>query len=120
MSSTLLDINAVSFKLRLTPQQVRNLCREGKLKAERVGRSWVVEASALEEYYDSNSCGHAADQVNDWSGNSPVERRGPIALSFFSGAMGLAVGLEKAGTKCVALNEIDKWACQTLRKNNSN
>jgi DNA (cytosine-5)-methyltransferase 1 len=29
----------------------------------------------------------------------------------------LAVGLEKAGLKCVALNEIDKWACQTLRKN---
>ena len=29
----------------------------------------------------------------------------------------MAVGLEKAGIKCVALNEIDKWACQTLREN---
>ncbi|MCU0348696.1 MAG: DNA cytosine methyltransferase [Saprospiraceae bacterium] len=120
MSSTLIVINTVAFKLRLTPQQVRNLCWEDKLKAERFGRSWVVEAAAVEEYYDSNTCGHAADQVNDWSGNSPVERRGPIALSFFSGAMGLAVGLEKAGIKCIALNERDKWACQTLRKNNSN
>ena len=32
----------------------------------------------------------------------------------------MAVGLEKAGLKCVALNEIDKWACQTLRKNRPN
>lgn len=39
------------------------------------------------------------------------------ALELFAGAGGLAVGLEKSGIKCVALNEIDKWACQTLRKN---
>lgn len=38
-------------------------------------------------------------------------------LELFAGAGGLAVGLEKAGLKCVALNEIDKWACQTLRAN---
>ncbi|RUA34236.1 MAG: DNA (cytosine-5-)-methyltransferase [Bacteroidetes bacterium] len=41
-------------------------------------------------------------------------------LELFAGAGGLAVGLEKAGLKCVALNEIDKWACQTLRKNRPN
>ncbi len=38
-------------------------------------------------------------------------------LELFAGAGGLAVGLEKSGLKCVALNEIDKWACNTLRKN---
>ncbi|MCF8713772.1 DNA (cytosine-5-)-methyltransferase [Joostella atrarenae] len=38
-------------------------------------------------------------------------------LELFAGAGGLAVGLEKAGISCVALNEIDKWACQTLREN---
>ena len=32
----------------------------------------------------------------------------------------MAVGLEKAGIKCVALNEIDKWACKTLRENRPN
>jgi len=41
-------------------------------------------------------------------------------LELFAGAGGLAVGLEKAGLKCEALNEIDKWACQTLRKNRPN
>jgi len=38
-------------------------------------------------------------------------------LELFAGAGGLAVGLEQSGLKCVALNEIDKWACETLRKN---
>jgi DNA (cytosine-5)-methyltransferase 1 len=38
-------------------------------------------------------------------------------IELFAGAGGLAVGLEKAGLKCAALNEIDKWACETLRKN---
>ncbi len=41
-------------------------------------------------------------------------------LELFAGAGGLALGLEKAGLKCVALNEIDKWACQTLKKNRQN
>lgn len=41
-------------------------------------------------------------------------------LELFAGAGGLAVGMEKAGLKCIALNEIDKWACQTLRKNRPN
>ena len=38
-------------------------------------------------------------------------------LELFAGAGGLAIGMEKAGIDCVALNEMDKWACHTLRKN---
>ncbi len=41
-------------------------------------------------------------------------------LELFAGAGGLAIGMEKAGLKCVALNEIDKHACETLRKNRPN
>jgi DNA (cytosine-5)-methyltransferase 1 len=38
-------------------------------------------------------------------------------LELFAGAGGLAVGLEQAGLRCVALNDVDKWACQTLKNN---
>lgn len=41
-------------------------------------------------------------------------------LELFAGAGGLAVGMENAGLTCEALNEIDKFACATLRKNRPN
>lgn len=39
------------------------------------------------------------------------------SIELFAGAGGLAIGLEKAGFENIALNEIDKNACQTLRYN---
>ena len=38
-------------------------------------------------------------------------------ISLFSGAMGLDLGLEKAGFKIRACVEMDKYACSTIRKN---
>ncbi|MCF8360565.1 MAG: DNA (cytosine-5-)-methyltransferase [Prolixibacteraceae bacterium] len=39
------------------------------------------------------------------------------SIELFAGAGGLAIGLEKAGINCLALNEFDHWACETLRQN---
>lgn len=38
-------------------------------------------------------------------------------LELFAGAGGLALGLEKAGFKAQMLNDVDKYACQTLKHN---
>ena len=38
-------------------------------------------------------------------------------VELFAGCGGMALGMEKAGFKTVLLNEIDKRACQTLKKN---
>ena len=38
-------------------------------------------------------------------------------IELFAGAGGLAIGMEKSGFDSVLLNEIDKQACNTLRKN---
>lgn len=38
-------------------------------------------------------------------------------ISLFSGAMGLDLGLEQAGFRCIACNEIDEVAVQTIRLN---
>ncbi|KIM11202.1 MAG: DNA methyltransferase [Sulfuricurvum sp. PC08-66] len=39
------------------------------------------------------------------------------SIELFAGAGGLALGLEKAGFQAQLLNEIDKYACETLKKN---
>lgn len=39
------------------------------------------------------------------------------SIELFAGAGGLALGLEKAGFEAQLLNEIDKYACETLKKN---
>lgn len=39
------------------------------------------------------------------------------ALSLFSGAMGLDIGLEASGIETVACCELDKWCCATIRRN---
>ncbi|CAL2092390.1 Modification methylase Eco47II [Tenacibaculum sp. 190524A02b] len=52
--------------------------------------------------------------------NTEISLKEYKVLELFAGAGGLAIGLEQSGIKCVALNEIDKWACQTLRENRPN
>lgn len=65
--------------------------------------------------------GNLFDEVLEDDVSNYVEPENEYSiLELFAGAGGLAIGLEKAGLKCVALNEIDKWACQTLRNNRPN
>lgn len=57
------------------------------------------------------------ESIDDETSNVIAPDHNYSALELFAGAGGLAIGMEKAGLNCIALNEIDKWACQTLRSN---
>lgn len=99
-------------------ETLRRWDREGKLSAirEPISNYRVYKKSDILSLFDGFL------QV-DLDNNNPnyVE---PIdeykVLELFAGAGGLAIGLEQSGLKCVALNEIDKYACETLRKNRPN
>jgi DNA (cytosine-5)-methyltransferase 1 len=96
-------------------ETLRRWDREGKLSAVRepLSNYRVYKREQVEMLF--------AEFVNngnqDFVTNEVEPHNNYSVLELFAGAGGLAVGLEKSGLKCVALNEIDKWACQTLRNN---
>jgi DNA (cytosine-5)-methyltransferase 1 len=117
MASTLIDIKKAAKKLSLTPQQVRNLCRARKIPCEKVGGAWVIHESEISNYYDLNTCGIAEDQAAYIATPVNKKKNKPIALSFFSGAMGMDIGLEQAGFETLLCCEIDNACRKTILKN---
>jgi len=96
------------------PETLRRWDNEGKLSASREPMSnyRVYKKNQLEIFPEFQA------YIENGKYSNYVEAQNEYAvLELFAGAGGLAIGMEKAGLKCAALNEIDKWACQTLRDN---
>ncbi len=95
-------------------ETLRRWDREGKLLAVREPMSnyRVYKREEVESLFSEFS-----DSQKESVSNYVEPLKSYKVLELFAGAGGLAAGMELAGLKCVALNEIDKWACQTLRKN---
>ncbi|MEA9393615.1 DNA cytosine methyltransferase [Acerihabitans sp. TG2] len=107
--STILTVNEVSEILGISPQRVRALCRSGYLHdARQAGRVWLIDKQSVMKYKNNL---FTEDRI------TKVTTSEPIALSFFSGAMGLDLGIEKAGFKTLLACEIDKSARKTIKSN---
>lgn len=99
--------------LGCTEQYVRKLIRNGKVPASRHGRTWLIPEETL----------HSHRMKTDL--DSPVEDHARAsrtknkinALSFFSGALGLDLGLEMAGIEVLLASEIDKACRETITLN---
>lgn len=108
------SLNEVSEILGKSKETLRRWDRDGKFSA-------VREPISQYRIYKKEQVNALLEQLSidyeDTVDNSVNPIKEFNVLELFAGAGGLAVGLEKAGIKCVALNEIDKWACQTLREN---
>jgi len=109
----MLTVNDVSKLLKITEQQVRNLLRKGNIQAQMVGKQWIIQPEAVEKYIKDSSIIIEPDDHPNMNDKLPDI----IALSFFSGAMGLDIGLEKGGIKPILACEIDKYCRMTIAAN---
>lgn len=111
----LLTVEEISSTLGYTPQHIRSLIREGKLPAQKIGKQWVLNETALEYPIESSN---TITYDNSDRMNSMKELPKVKVLSFFSGAMGLDLGLKKAGLEVILASEIDKSCRETIVTNN--
>lgn len=110
--NVLLSIKLASDRLNVSEQHVRTLVRDQQIEALRVGRSWVIREDALDAYLTRKGSSVPADRSRP-SGYLPKIK----ALSFFSGAMGLDLGLEQCGIHMLLACEIDKSCRKTIAIN---
>jgi len=108
-----LSTKEVASVLKITEQSVRMAIRAKKLKGTMVGKQWVILRRDLDKFLKNS------DFIIE-----PDDRRRPsselpniVALSFFSGAMGLDLGMEMAGITPILACEIDKSCRKTIITN---
>lgn len=116
--STYITTKEAADLLNVSVQRVRTLCRSKAIPAKKFGRSWVIDSDNLKHYGIKNAHMIAEDHPS-YDATSEANNK-PIALSFFSGAMGLDLGLEKAGFDIRLACEVDKFCRQTIALNKPN
>jgi DNA (cytosine-5)-methyltransferase 1 len=107
-------LSEVADLLSVSKETLRRWDRNGKLSAVREPMSnyRLYKKDQLKIFDELDFLFHSDENTNFVEAHKPYN-----AIELFAGAGGLAVGLEQAGVKCLALNEIDHWAAETLRKN---
>ena len=109
----LLSVNDVAKILKVSAQYARRLISDGKIKANRVGKQWIINQTAINDYIQKyNVCIEPDDHPRLSNELPPI-----IALSFFSGAMGLDIGMEQGGIQALLACEFNKFCRMTIQKN---
>lgn len=108
------SISEVADLLSVSKETLRRWDNNGKLKAirEPMSNYRVYNKNQLRIF---DSLDFLFNKTEDE--NSELPNMNYNAIELFAGAGGLALGLEQSGINCLALNEYDHWACETLRKN---
>ena len=101
-----------SKKLQLSEQRIRGLAATGQLEASKVGISWVISPDSVEELARQRGLDAPVHKPRRLKGDNSLK-----VISFFTGAMGLDLGLEEAGLETIMACESDKWSRATISKN---
>ncbi|MBM3788542.1 MAG: DNA cytosine methyltransferase [Acidobacteria bacterium] len=112
--SDFLTTQQAARHLGCTEQYVRRLIKNGQVPASRHGTAWLIPEETL------NGHRMKADLRNESVGDHGRDKKSKSqfkALSFFSGALGLDLGLERAGLEVLLMSEIDKACRETIALN---
>lgn len=112
--NSLFSVQDVAINLKVTTQYVRKLINNNKLIATRIGNQWVIAQEHLELYKNENEIQIEPDDHERRTNDLPEI----IALSFFSGAMGLDIGMKNGGIPSLLACESNKFCRMTIEKNN--
>ena len=109
----MLSVHEVAQQLKVTDQHIRSVLRKGELKAEMVGKRWIIQQADVDAYIKKYRITIEPDDRQRKSDKlSEI-----VALSFFSGAMGLDIGMEKGGINSILACENDKACRITINTN---
>lgn len=110
-----LTVEELANIVSLTPQYIRRLAKTKVIPASLFGNSWAIPNTILENR------DLMFKLVKDVPNQIRKENTIPdiVALSFFSGAMGLDIGLKKAGIPILLTSEIEPAARKTILFNDS-
>lgn len=109
----LLTVSEVAKILKVSQQYVRKIIADNKIDATRLGKQWVISPKELERYINDENVFIEPDDHERKSNEVP----NILALSFFSGAMGLDIGMRQGGIEAVLACEFNKYCRMTIEKN---
>ena len=127
----MLSVSQAAQRLQVSEQWVRKLLRTSQLQGTRVGKTWVIEDDAVTQFAQQQmplftACTDTSSQqvlpatsTNDQQPANSADHQF-LAMSFFSGAMGLDLGLEQAGINVVLACDSDKTCRATIHANRPN
>lgn len=116
INEKIITVEEAAKELNVSEQYFRSLLDKGEIKAEKIGNQWLVDKKSFSSYI---KCHKRTNFVLD---HERVDDKLPdiIALSFFSGAMGLDLGMEQAGIHALLACEFNKACRETIYTNNPN
>lgn len=100
--------------LKISDQYARRMMKSGKIKSELLEGSWITSKQEVENFVDKER--YVINPADRKRQSKEIPK--VVALSFFSGGMGLDIGIRNTGIKPLLACEIDKNARATIVRNN--
>ncbi|MFH0896017.1 MAG: DNA cytosine methyltransferase [Bacteroidota bacterium] len=103
----------------VSEQYIRRLIKNNEIPADRVGKTWLIDEAFLDTMENGGEKQQKKLKIDDVvSKKTPSDKKLNV-LSFFTGAMGLDLGLEKAGLNVLLACEIDTPIRNTIVSNDT-